>query len=202
MIWSFEGFFPFVIEFASAFYFAICIILLFLDVPKTEEYLPYRKAKKCMTASYFILGCNLLAWLILTKGGIGTWNEGLNVYVKLSDFLFFYMGMFCFAGAFCYLVDPRYFTPARKKRNVAIFAGALFLMLLSVYFDAYDFSAYFTALAFVTFFVHLVVYLSSTISMRIGRRYWRITSWRICCSSCFGSRRVSSSWFACISWDA
>lgn len=45
MIWSFEGFFPFVIEFASAFYFAICIILLFLDVPKTEEYLPYRKAK-------------------------------------------------------------------------------------------------------------------------------------------------------------
>lgn len=51
MIWSFEGFFPFIIEFASAFYFAICIILLFLDVPKTEEYLPYRKAKKCMTAS-------------------------------------------------------------------------------------------------------------------------------------------------------
>ena len=45
MIWSFEGFFPFIIEFASAFYFAICIILLFLDVPKTEEYLPYRKAK-------------------------------------------------------------------------------------------------------------------------------------------------------------
>lgn len=159
MIWSFEGFFPFVIEFASAFYFAICIILLFLDVPKTEEYLPYRKAKKCMTASYFILGCNLLAWLILTKGGTGSWDEGLNVYVKLSDFLFFYMGMFCFAGAFCYLVDPRYFTPARKKRNVAVFAGALFLMLLSVYFDAYDFSAYFTALAFVTFFVHLVVYL-------------------------------------------
>lgn len=159
MIWSFEGFFPFIIEFASAFYFAICIILLFLDVPKTEEYLPYRKAKKCMTASYFILGCNLLAWLILTKGGTGSWNEGLNVYVKLSDFLFFYMGMFCFAGAFCYLVDPRYFTPARKKLNVAVFAGALFLMLLSVYFDAYDFSAYFTALAFVTFFVHLVVYL-------------------------------------------
>ena len=89
MIWSFEGFFPFIIEFASAFYFAICIILLFLDVPKTEEYLPYRKAKKCMTASYFILGCNLLAWLILTKGGTGSWNEGLNVYVKLSDFLFF-----------------------------------------------------------------------------------------------------------------
>lgn len=146
MIWSFEGFFPFIIEFASAFYFAICIILLFLDVPKTEEYLPYRKAKKCMTASYFILGCNLLAWLILTKEEIDTWNEGLNVYVKLSDFLFFYMGMFCFAGAFCYLVDPRYFTPARKKLNVAVFAGALFLMLLSVYFDAYDFSAYFTAL--------------------------------------------------------
>lgn len=103
MIWSFEGFFPFIIEFASAFYFAICIILLFLDVPKTEEYLPYRKAKKCMTASYFILGCNLLAWLILTKGGTGSWDEGLNVYVKLSDFLFFYMGMFCW----CLLLSGR-----------------------------------------------------------------------------------------------
>ena len=159
MIWSFEGFFPFVIEFASAFYFAICIILLFLNVPKTEEYLPYRKAKKCMTASYFILGCNLLAWLLLTKEGVDTWNEDLNEYVKLSDFLFFYLGTICFACAFCYLVDPRYFTPARKIRDGAIFSVAFVLMLLSVYFDAYDFGACFTVLAFFTFFTHVGLFL-------------------------------------------
>ena len=159
MIWSFEGFFPTVIEFASAFYFAICIILQFLGVPKTEEYLPYRKAKKCMTASYFILGCNLLAWLILTKEGVDTWNEDLNEYVKLADFLFFYLGTLCFAGAFCYLVDPRYFTPARKKRDTAIFIVALALMLLSVYFNDYDFSACFTALAFLTFMLHVGLFL-------------------------------------------
>ena len=159
MIWSFEGFFPFVIEFASAFYFAICIILLFLGVPKTEEYLPYRKAKKCMTASYFILGCNLLAWLLLTKEGVDTWNEDLNEYVKLSDFLFFYLGTICFACAFCYLVDPRYFTPARKIRDGAIFSVAFVLMLLSVYFDAYDFGACFTVLAFFTFFTHVGLFL-------------------------------------------
>lgn len=76
MIWSFEGFFPFVIEFASAFYFAICIILLFLDVPKTEEYLPYRKAKKCMTASYFIF------YLGLQSLGVADTHQGRDRFVE------------------------------------------------------------------------------------------------------------------------
>lgn len=158
MIWSFEGFFPFVIEFASAFYFAICIIMLFLGVPKTEEYLPYRKAKKCMAASFFIMGCNLLAWLFLTNRGLDSW-EDLNPFVKMTDFIFFYLGTMCFACAFCYLVDPRYFTQARKIRDASIFTLAVVWMLLSVYFNAYDFGAYFTALAFITFIVHVGLFL-------------------------------------------
>lgn len=159
MIWSFEGFFPTIIEYASAFYFAICIILLFLGVPETEEYLPYKKAKNCMTASYFVLGCNLLTWLLLTCEGVDIWNAGLNVYVKLSNFVFFYLCTTCFAAAFCYLVDPSYFTPARKKRDVAIFTGAMALMLLSVYFDGEGFSVCLSALAFITFFTHVVLFL-------------------------------------------
>lgn len=91
MIWSFEGFFPFIIEFASAFYFAICIILLFLDVPKTEEYLPYRKAKH-----------PILSWAAISWRGWYSPREGqvrgMKVSTSMSSCLTFSFSIWvCFA---------------------------------------------------------------------------------------------------------
>lgn len=158
MIWRLQDFFPFVIEFASAFYFAICVMLLFLNVPKTEAYLPYRKAKWCMAASFFIMGCNLLAWLFFTKRGMDSWVE-LNAFVKLADFVFFYFGTLFFACAFCYLVDSRYFTRQRKVMDAIILSCAFFFIILSVRYDRYAFSAWLTALAFTVFILHVGLFL-------------------------------------------
>lgn len=202
MVWSLQGFFPFVIEFASAFYFAICIILLFLNVPKTDAYLPYRKAKWCMAASFFVMGCNLIAWLFLTNSGLDSWVE-LSPFVMLTDFLFFYVGTLFFACAFSYLVEPRYFTPKRKLFDGIIFSCSCLLIVLSVIFNRNEKSVWLAVAAFSLFVIHVMLFLyrfySSTRSVR---RCWRITLLRICSISCSGSRRVSYSWSACFSWPA
>ena len=158
MVWSLQGFFPFVIEFASAFYFAICIILLFLNVPKTDAYLPYRKAKWCMAASFFVMGCNLIAWLFLTNSGLDSWVE-LSPFVMLTDFLFFYVGTLFFACAFSYLVEPRYFTPKRKLFDGIIFSCSCLLIVLSVIFNRNEKSVWLTVAAFSIFVIHVMLFL-------------------------------------------
>jgi len=158
MVWSLQGFFPFVIEFASAFYFAICIILLFLNVPKTDAYLPYRKAKWCMAASFFVMGCNLIAWLFLTNSGQDSWVE-LSPFVMLTDFLFFYVGTLFFACAFSYLVEPRYFTPKRKLFDGIIFSCSCLLIVLSVIFNRNEKSVWLTVAAFSLFVIHVMLFL-------------------------------------------
>lgn len=158
MIFSLEGFFPFVIEYASAFYFAICIILWSMTVSKKEEYLPFRKARSCIATSYLVMGVNLLVWLFFTNRGMDSW-EVLNPYVKFSDFIFFYIGTVFFSYGFTFLIDPHYFSKAKKLRDTLIFWSAILEITLSVQFDEYAFSVCFTILAFVTFVTHMSLFV-------------------------------------------
>ncbi len=132
--------------------------MLFLNVPKTDAYLPYRKAKWCMAASFFVMGCNLIAWLFLTNIGLDSWVE-LSPFVMLTDFLFFYVGTLFFACAFSYLVDPRYFTPKRKLFDGIIFSCSCLLIVLSVIFDRNEKSVWLTVAAFSIFVIHVMLFL-------------------------------------------
>lgn len=158
MIHSLERFFPFVIEYANAFYWAICIILLFLGVPKSKEYLPYRKAKAFMALAYFILGCNLTTWLVCTNRGLDDWEE-LNPLVKCSDFIFFYLGTICFSYAFTFLVAPKHLTVKRKVKDTALFLFSVLLIVCSISCDMGSWGILLTVGAFLTFTTHVVLFL-------------------------------------------
>lgn len=159
MTLSFEQCFPLVIQYANAFYWAICIILLFLSVPRTEEYLPYRKAKACLAFTYFLLGMNLLAWLLLTQLGLTQWEE-LTPYVKCCDFIFFYLETVFACYSFCYLVDPSYLTKVRKMKDAVLLLMATTWIILSFYDESSTWGGIVTtALAFCTFFCHIGVFL-------------------------------------------
>lgn len=158
MMYILEKCFPFVIEFASAFYFAICIILWALQVPKANEYLPFRKARACIATAFFVMGCNLVGWLFFTNEGTDSW-EVLNPYVKFSDFIFFYIGTIFFGYGFTFLVEPRYLSKSRKIKDTLLFWSAIFEIALSVEFSTYSFGVCFTILAFATFFAHVGVFL-------------------------------------------
>lgn len=154
-----ERFFPIVIEYADAFYWAMGIMLLFLRVPQAAEFLPYRKAKVSMALAYFILGCNLLVWLIFTQRGVEDWDEDLNPFVKFFDFIFFYLGTICFSYAFTFLVAPNHLTTKRKVKDVSLFLLSLVMITCSVHYEKYDWGFIFTFLAFFIFTAHIAYFL-------------------------------------------
>lgn len=164
-----ERFFPIVIEYADAFYWAMGIIMLFLHVPKTDAFLPYRKAKSCMALAYFVLGCNLLAWLSFTNLGTEDWEE-LNPFVKFSDFIFFYLGTICFSYAFTFLIAPNHLTFSRKVKDVSLFLLSLVMITCSVQFEQYDWGIVFTFLAFLVFTGHVGYFLSRFFRLYEQRR--------------------------------
>ena len=159
MIYTFERCFPLLIQYASAFYWAICVILLFLSVPKTGEYLPYRKAKACLATTYFLMGLNLMVWLLLTRLGLDQW-KALDPRVKCSDFIFFYLETIFMCYSFCYLVDQGYLTRTRKVKDVALLLVASVWIILSLHCEPAGWGNIITtAFAFLTFFCHIGVFL-------------------------------------------
>lgn len=91
-----------VIQYASAFYGAIFVILLFLSIPKTRESLPYRKAKACLATTYFLMDLNLTLWLLLYHHGQDSWKKlymgggNFDSSNRLADLLLLYG---CFSSA-------------------------------------------------------------------------------------------------------
>ena len=63
MIELLEHYFNVLIQCVGAIYFGLGIVLLFGKVPLVAEYLPYRKAKRCLATAYFIMGLNLVVYL-------------------------------------------------------------------------------------------------------------------------------------------
>lgn len=58
-----EKYFAELIQCVDASYLVIGIILVFLSVPDTADYAPYRKAKYFLASAFFVMFINLYLWL-------------------------------------------------------------------------------------------------------------------------------------------
>ncbi len=149
-------YFDILIQCAGACYFAICVVLLFFHVPNTDEYLPYRKAKRCLATTYLVMGLNLVAWLMLSN------TEGwkvLDPYVKFADFIFFYLEGIFFCYSFYHLVNEQYLSKWEVRKDWTIFGVSSCLMALSVMADLGEVGVWMARIAFSAFFVQVVIFL-------------------------------------------
>ena len=66
-----EKYFAELIQCVDASYLVIGIILVFLSVPDTADYAPYRKAKYFLASAFFVMFINLFLWLEIFPRKIG-----------------------------------------------------------------------------------------------------------------------------------
>lgn len=66
-----EKYFAELIQCVDASYLVIGIILVFLSVPDTADYAPYRKAKYFLASAFFVMFINLYLWLEIFSLKIG-----------------------------------------------------------------------------------------------------------------------------------
>lgn len=66
-----EKYFAELIQCVDASYLVIGIILVFLSVPDTADYAPYRKAKYFLASAFFVMFINLYLWLEIFPLKIG-----------------------------------------------------------------------------------------------------------------------------------
>lgn len=128
MIELLEHYFIVLIQCVGAIYFGLGIVLLFGKVPLTAEYLPYRKAKRCLATTYFIMGFNLVVYLAISSSA--DW-KALNPYIKCTDFIFFYLEAIFFFSTFFYLLDEKYMSWRNFRKGWAIFLLSVVLMITS-----------------------------------------------------------------------
>ena len=128
MIELLEHYFNVLILCVGAIYFGLGIVLLFGKVPLAAEYLPYRKAKRCLATTYFIMGLNLVVDLALSSSA--DWKE-LNPYIKCADFIFFCLEAIFFFSTFFYLLDEKYMSWRNFSKDWIVFLTSVALMITS-----------------------------------------------------------------------
>lgn len=151
-----EYYFKVLILCASAFYFAISVILSFFKVPRTEGYRPYRKARRCLAINYIIIVLNLVTWLMISSSK--DWDV-LNPYIKCADFIFFYLEAIFFCYSFAYLVNEQYMARHNVVKDGLIFVMSSCLMALSVFLPLGAVSSCLSVIAFLAFFAQVVIFL-------------------------------------------
>lgn len=77
-----EKYFAELIQCIDASYLVIGIILVFLSVPDTADYAPYRKAKYFLASAFFVMFINLYLWLEIFSSQ--DW-EALNSIIACMD---------------------------------------------------------------------------------------------------------------------
>ncbi len=122
-----EHYFDILAQSAGTIYWTIALLLLFLKVPLTEEYRPYRRSKNFLSLTYFIMGLNVFVWL-------GFFSDNWvyhNPYVMCLDICFFYLAAIFFGCSFCNLLDSNYITWKRIVRDLLLWAATSFCLVLS-----------------------------------------------------------------------
>ncbi len=156
MIELLEHYFNVLIQCVGAIYFGLGIVLLFGKVPLTEEYLPYRKAKRCLATTYFVMGFNLVVWLAISSSA--DW-KALNPYVECADFIFFYLEGILFFSTFFYLLDEKYMLWRNGCKIWGIFLASVFLLVSSTFGVFGKAGAWVSWISFLTFFMQYVKFL-------------------------------------------
>lgn len=156
MIELLEHYFNVLIQCAGAIYFGLGIVLLFGKVPLAAEYLPYRKAKRCLATAYFIMGLNLVVYLVISSSA--DW-KALNPYIKCSDFIFFYLEAIFFFSTFFYLLDEKYMSWRNFRKDWAVFLASVVLMITSTVGLFGKVGSWVSWFPFFMFFVQYVMFL-------------------------------------------
>lgn len=156
MIELLEHYFIVLIQCVGAIYFGLGIVLLFGKVPLTAEYLPYRKAKRCLATTYFIMGFNLVVYLAISSSA--DW-KALNPYIKCTDFIFFYLEAIFFFSTFFYLLDEKYMSWRNFRKGWAIFLLSVVLMITSTIGVFGKVDAWVSWFPFFILFVQYVLFL-------------------------------------------
>lgn len=95
-----EKYFAELIQCIDASYLVIGIILVFLSVPDTADYAPYRKAKYFLASAFFVMFIDLYLWLEIFSSQDWEVLNSINACMDIS--LFFLTGI-CFAYSFAFL---------------------------------------------------------------------------------------------------
>lgn len=156
MIELLEHYFYVLIQCVGAIYFGLGIVLLFGKVPLAAEYLPYRKAKRCLATAYFIMGLNLVVYLVISSSA--DWKV-LNPYIKCADFIFFYLEAIFFFSTFFYLLDEKYMSWRNFRKDWAVFLLSVALMITSTVGVFGKVGAWVSWFPFFMFFVQYVMFL-------------------------------------------
>lgn len=156
MIELLEHYFYVLIQCVGAIYFGLGIVLLFGKVPIAAEYLPYRKAKRCLATAYFIMGLNLVVYLVISSSA--DW-KALNPYIKCADFIFFYLEAIFFFSTFFHLLDEKYMSWRNFSKDWAVFLASVALMITSTVGVFGKVGAWVSWLPFFIFFVQYVMFL-------------------------------------------
>lgn len=156
MIELLEHYFNVLIQCAGAIYFGLGIVLLFGKVPLAAEYLPYRKAKRCLATAYFIMGLNLVVYLVISSSA--DW-KALNPYIKCADFIFFYLEAIFFFSTFFHLLDEKYMSWRNFRKDWAVFLLSVALMITSTVGVFGKVGAWVSWFPFFMFFVQYVMFL-------------------------------------------
>lgn len=156
MIELLEHYFIVLIQCVGAIYFGLGIVLLFGKVPLAAEYLPYRKAKRCLATAYFIMGLNLVVYLVISSSA--DWNA-LNPYIKCADFIFFYLEAIFFFSTFFHLLDEKYMSWRNFRKDWAVFLASVALMITSTIGVFGKVGAWVSWFPFFMFFVQYVMFL-------------------------------------------
>lgn len=156
MIELLEHYFIVLIQCVGAIYFGLGIVLLFGKVPLAAEYLPYRKAKRCLAITYFIMGFNLVVYLAISSSA--DW-KALNPYIKCTDFIFFYLEAIFFFSTFFYLLDEKYMSWRNFRKGWVIFLLSVVLMITSTIGVFGKVDAWVSWFPFFILFVQYVLFL-------------------------------------------
>lgn len=156
MIELLEHYFIVLIQCVGAIYFGLGIVLLFGKVPLAAEYLPYRKAKRCLATTYFIMGLNLVVYLVISSSA--DW-KALNPYIKCADFIFFYLEAIFFFSTFFHLLDEKCMSWRNFRKDWAVFLLSVALMITSTIGVFGKVGAWVSWFPFFMFFVQYVMFL-------------------------------------------
>lgn len=156
MIELLEHYFIVLIQCVGAIYFGLGIVLLFGKVPLAAEYLPYRKAKRCLATTYFIMGLNLVVYLVISSSA--DW-KALNPYIKCADFIFFYLEAIFFFSTFFHLLDEKYMSWRNFSKDWIVLLTSVALMITSTVGVFGKVGAWVSWFPFFMFFVQYVMFL-------------------------------------------
>ncbi len=123
----FEHYFKIIVQSAGTFYLTIAVLLLFLKVPFTEKYLPYRKAKNFLAITYFIMAVNVFVWLAFFSDSLFQHDTR----IMCMDVSMFYLAAIFFGCSFCNLLDKSYLTRKRILHDMLMWVGTSLLLALS-----------------------------------------------------------------------